>query len=187
MQTVKRLINQSEDPYLALLSYRTTPFPWCNLSPAQLLMGRQPRSNIPQTEDQLTPTWQYLEKFRQDNEEFKQKQKRDFNRRHNVRPLPPIPNDSDVWITSGENVTPGRVISTAHAPRSYIVETSQSNTRRNRKHLNIVPNSSDESPIKKIVETPRRILTRTQTGTIIRPPTRLWLLFKEREMWCNSY
>ena len=40
VQTVKRLLNQSDDPYMALLTYRSTPLPWCNFSPSELLMER---------------------------------------------------------------------------------------------------------------------------------------------------
>ena len=45
VQTVKRLFKRSADPYQALLSYRATLLPWCNLSPAELLMGRQTSEN----------------------------------------------------------------------------------------------------------------------------------------------
>ena len=51
VQTVKRLLADSEDPDLALLSYRSTPFPWCSLSPAQLSMGRCVRTNLPVREE----------------------------------------------------------------------------------------------------------------------------------------
>ena len=30
VKTVKKLLKESKDPYLSLLSYRTTPLPWCN-------------------------------------------------------------------------------------------------------------------------------------------------------------
>lgn len=40
VKTVKGLIKDSDDPCLSLLAYRTTPLPWCGLSPAELLMGR---------------------------------------------------------------------------------------------------------------------------------------------------
>jgi len=33
VQTVKGLLNNSTDSYMALLSYRATPLPWCKLSP----------------------------------------------------------------------------------------------------------------------------------------------------------
>ena len=36
VQTTKRLLSRSGDPQLALLTYRATPLPWCNLSPTQL-------------------------------------------------------------------------------------------------------------------------------------------------------
>ena len=35
VKTVKKLLSGSNDPCLSLLAYRTTPLPWCNLSPAQ--------------------------------------------------------------------------------------------------------------------------------------------------------
>ena len=40
VQTVKNLLKDAGDPYLALLTYWSTPLPWCGLSPAELLMGR---------------------------------------------------------------------------------------------------------------------------------------------------
>ena len=98
VQTVKKLLKESDDPYMALLNYRTTSFPWCGLSPAQLLMGRQLRANLPLTEEQLCPQWPYLGEFRRQNNLFKSKQKRDYDRRHRVRSLPLIPDDSEVWI-----------------------------------------------------------------------------------------
>jgi len=41
VKTVKGLLEHSNDPYKALLSYRATPPPWCGLSPAELLMERK--------------------------------------------------------------------------------------------------------------------------------------------------
>nr|XP_006819463.1 PREDICTED: uncharacterized protein K02A2.6-like [Saccoglossus kowalevskii] len=46
VQTVKDLLKKNEDPYLALLSYRTTPLQ-NNLAPSQLLMGRLLRTQLP--------------------------------------------------------------------------------------------------------------------------------------------
>ena len=48
VRTVKALLSKSADPYLALLSYRATPLPWCRLSLAQLLMGHTIRTDVPQ-------------------------------------------------------------------------------------------------------------------------------------------
>ena len=34
VKTIKNLLKKSSDPYIALLAYRATPFPWCGYSPA---------------------------------------------------------------------------------------------------------------------------------------------------------
>ena len=113
VKTVKQLISKSKDLYLSLLSYRTTSFPWCGYSPAELSMDRKLRTTIPQVSEHLVPNWIYLEAFRQSNRAFKEKQKLDHDRHHKTKELPPIPADSGVWITSGDSAVPGRVISTA--------------------------------------------------------------------------
>ena len=64
VQTAKQLLTKSEDPYLALLTYRATPTPWCNLSPSQLLMGRHLRTTLLQVKEHLQPKWTYLDEFR---------------------------------------------------------------------------------------------------------------------------
>lgn len=122
VQTVKRLMKNADpkDPYL---TYRSTPLPWCGLSPAELLMGRQIRSNIPQLAQTLTPQWSFLTKFRLANNDFKAKQKTSYDARHRTRSLPEIPDDTDVWITTDGAHSSGRVVSKAHTPRSYLVET----------------------------------------------------------------
>ena len=38
VQIVKHLLKNADDPSLALLSHRATLFPWCERSPAKLLM-----------------------------------------------------------------------------------------------------------------------------------------------------
>ena len=87
VQTVKQLIKKSNDPYLALMSYRATPLTWCNFSPSELLMGRKIRTTIPQTGRQSTPQWSYLGEFRRLNNLYKQRQKHDFDRNHGVKEL----------------------------------------------------------------------------------------------------
>ena len=140
VQTIKRMMKKSSDPHLAVLSYRATPHPWCGWSPAELCMGRRIRTTVPQTESMLLPQWSYLQKFRQLNEDFKAKQKHQFDRRHRVVEQEPLPDGSDVWITSESNVIPGTVVSTGNRPRSYVVETPSGEVERNRSHLNVVPN-----------------------------------------------
>ena len=175
VQTVKKLLKESSDPYMALLSYRATPLPWCDLTPAELLMGRQLRMNLPVLKEQLSPNWSYLEKFRERNDEYKHKQKRDYDRRHQARPLPPIPDGSEVWVTSDNQPVPGRVTTSAGTPRSYLVETPQGVVRRHRSHLNVVPDSpiASTTPEQPSPPSPLPIMTRSRTGTAIRPPERL--------------
>ena len=177
VKTVKQLISKSKDLYLSLLSYRTTPFPWCGYSPAELSMGRQLRTTIPQVSEHLVPDWTYLETFRQSNRTFKEKQKLNHDRHHRAKELLPIPADSHVWITPGDSPVPGRVVSRAETPRSYQVTTPHGVTRRNRRHLIVQPAEEaqpDEAPLtKRDIPSPNRIMTRTQTGTAVRPPERL--------------
>ena len=53
VQTIKNILRKANDPLLAMLIYRSTPLPWCKLSPAELLMGRKLRTNLPILPDQL--------------------------------------------------------------------------------------------------------------------------------------
>ena len=119
VKTVKKLLRDSTDPCLSLLSYRATPLPWCGVSPAELLMGRQIRSDLPQTREKLTPQWPYLSDFRACNHEFKERQKRDFDQRHRTRELPDLPDDTAVYVTTDGQPTTGRIVRSANAPRSY--------------------------------------------------------------------
>ena len=48
VKTVKAMLEKSKDLHQALLSYRSTKFSRCSLSPAQLLMGRMIRGTLAQ-------------------------------------------------------------------------------------------------------------------------------------------
>ena len=47
VQSIKRMLKRSQDPHIAVLSYRATPHPWCGYSPAELCMGRRIRTSVP--------------------------------------------------------------------------------------------------------------------------------------------
>ena len=175
VQTAKRLLSRSDDPQLALLTYRATPLPWCNLSPAQLLMGRSLRTNVPQVTTHLIPKWSYLEEFREKDKDFKEKQKRDYDHHYRTSEMPDIPEDTAVWIRSGNKPQKGRVVTRANEPRSYLVDTPTGRLRRNRSHLQVVPDpepEETESEISDSMLVQNRIVTRSQTGTLVRPPDR---------------
>ena len=160
IQTIKALLQDSPDPYLALLSFRTTPIPWCSFSPAQLLMGRQLRTDIPTPKTQLIPQWSYIQEFQEKDSEYKAKQRRDYNERHRVRPLDPLLPDTPVWIRTDQSQTTGHIHSPTNTPRSYIVTTTDGRElRRTRQHL------APRSPVQ----------TRSRSGVPVRPPDRLTL------------
>jgi len=177
VRTVKRLLQHSADPYKALLNYRATPLPWCSLSPAELLMGRRIRTELPQIARNLVPRWSHTRNFRALDEQYKRLQKDQYDRRHRTRTLPNLPDDQPVWVETRGQHTPGTVLRSANTPRSYIVETPSGEVRRNRLHLRLrseIPETQGEHSVREqpSVAT-HRPLTRSQTGTDIRPPDRL--------------
>ena len=175
VKTAKGLLKESTDPHLALLTYRATPLPWCNLSPAELLMGRKLRTNVPATTTSLVPQWEFLATFREKDRERKVKQKQHYDQRHRTRPLPEIPNNSAVWINTGGNSIPGQTVTQSTTPRSYLVQTPSGTLRRNRSQINPAPNSQT-SPSQPTAPTPADrdpIMTRSRTGTARFPPQRL--------------
>ena len=179
VKTVKQLLSHSTDLSMALLNYRATPLPWCDRSPAELLMGRRLRSTLPQVRQQLIPEWNYLADVRKADQRHKHRQKKNYDHRHKTREHLEIPCDTEVWIKSGDTPVRATVKDKLDAPRSYLVDTPTGTQRRNRYHLAVIPpeQSLDPSPT---VEPPRpstnpeprKIMTRSQTGTQVRPPER---------------
>ena len=85
---MKALLKKGNKPYLALLAYRSTPLS-NGYSPAELLMNRKLRMNVPSSRYKLLVERQ---------EELRQESKVNFDRRHRVRDLSPtLPGDL-VWI-----------------------------------------------------------------------------------------
>jgi len=81
----KKLLEHSGDPHKALLNYRATPLPWCGPSPAELLMGRKIRTDIPQVKRHLIPKWEYAREFRTLDQNYKRAQKNNYDKRHRVK------------------------------------------------------------------------------------------------------
>ena len=183
VKTVKKLITETDDPYLALLSYRATPLPWCGLSPAELLMGRRIRTDVPQIKKYLTPDWPHLKDFPEKDKQYKLQQKKYYDQRHRTSTAVELPEGTPVWVSTQDSQSPGTVSQQLQSPRSYIVGTPTGQVRRNRRHLRVrSENATSESPEE--AESPsnngdstesrdtRVIRTRSQTGTVVRPPDR---------------
>ena len=94
VKTAKELLKQ-DDIFLALLTYRSTPVPDLGASPAELAFGRRLRTTLPSLPGTLTPRILNQETLRERDAAFKQKQKRNYDHHHGVRPLPELhPGDS---------------------------------------------------------------------------------------------
>ena len=144
VQTAKRILKQ-EDPYLALLTYRSTPLAVTGCTPSQLMMGRIIRSRIPLLVEKLNPEWPDLKLVREKDSEAKQTNAKCYNRSHGAKSLPPIPtntyvrerknNDKQWSIPVNVNQKVG--------DRSYIA----GGMRRNRRHLQIIPPISAQESV----------------------------------------
>ena len=115
---------------------------------------------------------------------FKQRQKEDYDRHHKVRPLPPIADDSPVMFDTKGKREAGKIVSRDRHERSYWVEIDDGGmVRRNRCQLNPALTLTSSNSSTKDLKSDNahsscersddsRILTRSQTGTKIRPPNR---------------
>ena len=148
VQTVKGLLKRSNDPYLALLAYRSTPLK-LGYSPAELLMGRALRTTVPIPLKQLQPKLLNNKELKKKDKELKIKQKENYDNRHKTSEQDILEPGDEVWIydqgVSGE-------VTNERGPRSYQVQTSTGVVRRNRRDLNRLPSqdehsSGDETPL----------------------------------------
>jgi hypothetical protein len=146
VKTVKHLLD-TEDPYIALLAYRSTPLE-VGLSPAELLMSRKIRSTIPIIQAQLHPCVQDGDLIRDRDVKLKERQKSNYDDRHGVRPLPALETGDKVYVR--DKHTSAHVIEPAMTPRSSWIRTEEGSVmRRNRSALRPLPDLTQPS-----VETP---------------------------------
>ena len=136
VRTIKNLLKKGDDPYKALLTYRTTPLQQ-GYSPSQLLMGRVLRTTVPTTRAQRKPRIPDLSLVKTKDQQIKRRQKKDFDSHHGARELPPLQPGDHVWVQGRESEAEveGEV-----APRSYQVVTGDGTFRRNRRNLIRLPN-----------------------------------------------
>ncbi len=127
VKIVKRLLKKAaennEDPYLALLNYRSSPLE-CGKSPAELLMGRSLRTRLPKFDELLHAMCENSARAA-------------ANYDKNAKNLQPLKEGETVRIRHNQQWEPlAKVIGEADTPRSYIVKTEAGNLlKRNRRHL----------------------------------------------------
>ena len=103
-------------------------------------MGRQICSAV--------PTSAKLLNFHDSDKQFKQAQKRNFDKRHRAINLPEFENDDPVFVvtTPGTNPSPGTIVQSTR-DGSYEVQTPSGVVRRNRCHLHSRPEESPTTPM----------------------------------------
>ncbi|KAM7310535.1 uncharacterized protein ISCGN_007443 [Ixodes scapularis] len=143
VQTVKRLLEKSADPYLALLAYRSTPGP-LGKSPSELLMGRRLRSTLPVHPKKLTPCTRGLASLRRKDEAFRDKQRRDYDHRNAARPPSRLLPGDQVCVKDCR--ARATVLRPASRPRSYMVQTETgAELERNRRGLVVYKEPAHET------------------------------------------
>ena len=96
MQTVKNLVKKDGDPYLAMLSYRSTPLR-CGFSAAELLKARKLRTTVPTTRASLKPAVPARNRLRESEVRYKCQQQSNYDHHHDVRSLAPLAPGSAVF------------------------------------------------------------------------------------------
>lgn len=162
VQTAKALMKSPglED---ALLAHRSTPGAE-GVSPAELLMGRRLRTEVPVTPKLLRPKWPDLRQYRKRHSQLQKDSAQHYNRRRRARERAPLEARTRVKIFCGM-ATQGTILGSATAPRSYDVATTSGVVRRTSRHLQAVPETGERS------EAPTGEL-RTRSGRLVKPPDR---------------
>ena len=101
-------------------------------------MGRKLRTTVPVVPSSLDPQWSHFQDARKAQCENKQRQKKEFDKRHRVVDLRPLKPGEHVWV---KDVNRRGTVKTHMTvpPRSYVVKTQHGDVRRNRRHLNPTP------------------------------------------------
>ena len=126
-RTVKTVNSQSAGanhwsvPSSTHLQSHSLPMVWAKSCRAT--NGPATETDVPQVQQLLVPNWPHLEGFEQKDMQLKLQQKKNYDCRHRVRPLPPLSEDTPVWVNTQDRQIPGRIITSAATPWSYIVDT----------------------------------------------------------------
>ena len=118
VQTMKAVLNKSNDEYLALLNYRDTPLHH-GYSPAQLSMCRKLRTRVPCHPEELKPETPDRDHIRRKEKEYRAKMKFDYDHRHKVVEGKELSPGDRIWIPDLKEE--GTVIKPHESPRSVII------------------------------------------------------------------
>lgn len=135
VRTVKELLRGATDPYAALLNYRATPLSNGH-SPAELLMSRRIRTKVPMVSSAYKPKLLDTDKLQDQEQNYRLKQKTNFDRHHAARNLPTLQEGQEVYVPDRKQYG---TVQDQHSERSYVVRTPTGTYRRNRTQLNRMP------------------------------------------------
>ena len=148
VQTVKRLLKKSSDPYKSLMCYRNTQIEGLDQSPAQLFLGRRLKTSLPTSAELLRPSHTTVKEKLQKRQQIA---KYYYDQKVARRPLPEIKVGDTVMMkdeNAGKSWKHVKVEEKHSSPRSFIVSTSARNYRRNRSMLkptrSVAPTEDDE-------------------------------------------
>ena len=149
VQTIKNILSKAKSDgqcaLLSILEYRSTPVDGL-ASPAQLLMGRQLRSLLLSTNQQLTPKTVDHTTFLSGRMKLQAVQKAYYDRL--AYPLPPLKTGDPVYVQMAKgDWKPAQITATAKPPRSFQVRADDgAEYRRNRRFLKQRPTKEPTSP-----------------------------------------
>ena len=159
IQTFKNIMEKSNDPYLGLLSHRTTPLSF-GISPGELLMNRKLSTTLPDFQQDQMLTKEKHEFYRKQMEKRKIDEKRYHNNKFSKQKKF-IDEVDNVYIKDLDRM--GTLLKKSNDnDRTYLVETDRSIVRRNRIEL---------IPVEKEVVV-------TRSGREVRPPDTYRMLKK---------
>ena len=132
-----------EDPYLALLAYRSTPLQ-NGYSPAELLMSRKLRTTVPQVPANLQPALIDEKKVREREDVYGRKMAKNADRRGRAQALPKPGIGDKVYVKEKKKTY--EVIEPHTHPRSYVLKgPDDEKLRRNRRQFVIIARGPEES------------------------------------------
>ena len=132
VQTVKKILEKNDDPYIALLNYRATPLA-NGLSPSELLFGRKLKTHLPQSAEKLLPTAIDRNAINLKEQKARAYSKQNYDRSKRARALKPLETGDNVFIKDFK--IDGKVIRKAARPSLFVVKTPRGIISRNRRHL----------------------------------------------------